>query len=99
MSTTENPTCQHYRIDNDTWQCGACGERMVQQDMEARTVLSAPNAAAGSGVYVPDVQRQKTVVIGHDVTYKCERCGQDGTVIDHTGISWDCGHVHRGADR
>lgn len=38
-------SCQHYHIDNETWQCQACGERMLGQDCEVETVLSAPNAA------------------------------------------------------
>jgi ribosomal protein L37AE/L43A len=109
-----NPSCQHYRIDNDTWQCVACGERMVYQTVEAETVLSAPNAApcrdpehlaaiaAGddfecSHPYVPDVRRKKTVVIGYNATYRCERCEQGGTVMTTArSIRWDCGHVHRG---
>ena len=39
------PSCQHYRIDNETGRCVACDEQMVTQRMEAKTVLSAPNAA------------------------------------------------------
>lgn len=39
------PSCQHYRIDNATGQCEACGEQMITQHMDAKTVLSAPNAA------------------------------------------------------
>lgn len=47
--------------------------------------------------YVPDVRRQKTVVIGYNVTYQCERCTNNGTVMRYgEPISWDCGRVHRG---
>lgn len=108
-----NPSCQHYRIDNDTWQCVQCGERMMSQTVEAETVLSAPNAApcrdpnhlaaieAGEDFechhpYVPDHSRAREVVIGYDARYKCDRCDQNGTVFDRHGVSWDCGHAHRG---
>lgn len=40
-----NPSCQHCRIDNDTWQCVTCSERMVSRTVDTETVLSAPNAA------------------------------------------------------
>jgi hypothetical protein len=80
------PSCRHYRIDNTTGQCEACGEQMVIQRMEAKTVLSAPNAAAGTDVYVPDHRRAKTVVVGYEYLYECERCDM-----------WDCGRSHRGA--
>lgn len=113
-SMNGNPTCQHYRIDNDTAQCLACGEHMVTKIEEAETVLSAPNAApcrnpahlaaieAGEDFechhpYVPDVRRQKTVVIGYNVTYRCQRCANDGNVMRYgEPIAWDCGHAHRG---
>jgi ribosomal protein L37AE/L43A len=38
--------CQHYRIDNDTWLCVECGERMLGQNAITRTAMSAPNVAA-----------------------------------------------------
>lgn len=39
--------CQHHRIDNLTWQCRACGEKMLPvRHQKVETVLSAPNAAA-----------------------------------------------------
>ncbi|WP_280505813.1 DUF7459 domain-containing protein [Nocardia farcinica] len=38
--------CLHHRIDNDTWQCKRCGEKMIGQQREVETVLDAPNAAA-----------------------------------------------------
>lgn len=114
ISGSANTSCQHHRIDNDTWQCAECGERMLSRTVEAETVLSAPNAApcrdpnhlaaieAGedfecSHPYVPDVRRQKTVVIGYDATYRCERCCNDGDAIyDSSGVTWGCGRVHRG---
>lgn len=112
----QNPSCQHHRIDNDTWQCVECRERMISRSDEAETIISAPNAnpcrdpehlaaiEAGedfefecSHPYVPDVTRQKTIVIGYDPAYLCERCSQNGTVMTaQEPISWDCGHVHRG---
>lgn len=36
--------CSHSRIDNDTWRCRKCNERMVCQRVETQTILSAPNA-------------------------------------------------------
>jgi hypothetical protein len=42
----QKPSCLHHRIDNNTWQCVECGERMITQRQDAKTVLSAPNAAA-----------------------------------------------------
>ncbi|BBC43329.1 hypothetical protein [Mycobacterium phage Y10] len=118
----DNPSCQHRRIDNETWKCVECGEQMIAQSVEADTVLSSPNAAgcnnpacraaladgtydennppAGcqnpSGVYVADVRLQREVVIGYDVTYECERCANDGTIYSSDGVTWDCGHCHRG---
>ncbi|AER26333.1 hypothetical protein FIONNBHARTH_42 [Mycobacterium phage Fionnbharth] len=44
----DNPSCQHHRIDNETWKCVECGERMIAQSVDADTVLSAPNAAGCS---------------------------------------------------
>ncbi|WP_280319980.1 DUF7459 domain-containing protein [Nocardia wallacei] len=38
--------CQHRHIDNDTWQCTSCGERMRFQNRRPETVLDAPNAVA-----------------------------------------------------
>ena len=122
MKTSDNPTCQHFRVDNDTARCVACGEQMVSQSIEAETVLSAPNAAgctnpacltaledgtyddadppAGCtnthGLYVPDPSRQKEVIIGYKVTYECERCGNNGTIYDSHGVTWECGKHHRG---
>lgn len=46
MKVTDNPTCQHRHIDNDTGRCKACDEQMVTQTWDAETVLSAPNLAA-----------------------------------------------------
>jgi hypothetical protein len=106
------PSCQHYRVDNETWQCKACGERMLSQTVDAETVQSAPNAAAGlctipdcdgeaahgcTAVYVPDYSRAKTVVIGYNATYQCERGSNNGSVFTYGEEPvWDCGHVHRG---
>jgi ribosomal protein L37AE/L43A len=39
-----NKSCQHHHVDNDTWRCEACNERMIMQRSEAKTILSAPNA-------------------------------------------------------
>lgn len=38
--------CNHLHIDNDTWQCRECGERMIAQKWDADTVQDAPNLAA-----------------------------------------------------
>ena len=122
MKISENPSCQHHRVDNDTGKCVACGEQMVSVTHEAETILSAPNAAActnpacqealdngtydetnpppgctnPSGVYIEDRSRAKTVILGYNVTYECERCGNDGTIIDSYVVTWECGKVHRG---
>lgn len=119
----DSSQCPHYRIDNETWQCVECGERMIAQTRNSKTVLSAPNAAgcinpaclaaleAGDydetnppagctnphGSYVPDRSRERTVVVGWDSTYECERCRNDGTVFDSSGVTWECGKSHRGA--
>lgn len=107
-----NPSCQHRRISNDTWQCEACGEQMTGQRSIPQIVKSAPNAAAGlcengpdcdggegcTAVYVPDLSREVSVLIGTDVTYTCRRCSNDGTVMSaRDPIEWDCGHSHQGA--
>lgn len=97
LPINSNPSCQHHRIDNATWQCLNCGERMELQHVEAKTVLSAPNAAAGTGVYVPDMARQKRAVVGEDVTYQCARCSNNGSVFtSNEPVQWDCGRVHAG---
>ena len=94
-----NPSCQHRKINNDTWQCEACGETMIGCDATPQYVKSAPNAAAGLcangpdcdgsegciALYIPDMTRAREVLIGTDITYKCQRC------------CWDCGHSHHGA--
>lgn len=108
------PSCQHYRIDNETGRCVECGEQMVSRTVDPEIVLSAPNAApcrdpnhlaameAGedfecSHPYVPDLSRQKEVVVGYSVTYRCERCTYNGTTFAAgESIIWDCGHTHRG---
>lgn len=113
MHDDGNP-CPHHRIDNETWQCVACQERMIGRTMEAETIRSAPNAApcrnpdhlaaieAGDEFechhpYMPDVSRERTIVIGYDCSYQCERCSNNGnTFWDTSGVSWDCGRVHRG---
>lgn len=46
MKITDNPTCQHFRVDNEAGKCVACDEQMIAWTREAETVLSAPNAAA-----------------------------------------------------
>lgn len=88
--------CQHRSIDNATWQCTVCGERMESQTVEPETVLSAPNLAAGTDVYVPDTAHAKHVTVGQNVTYTCARCQYDGQHVSDTGVIEDCGHVHRG---
>lgn len=110
------PNCQHYHIDNDTWRCAKCSERMLSVTVEAETILSAPNAApcrdprhlaaikageAGedfqcSHPYVPDLIRQREVVIGYTYTYECARCQNSGNLMTLDGIIWDCGHSHIG---
>lgn len=102
-------SCQHYRIDNRTWQCETCGLRMVQVTIEPETVLSAPNLAGctvpgctgmddprcqnPTGLYIPG--SATPVVIGQSYTYECDRCGY-GTVITSDGVQLDCGSDHRG---
>ena len=43
------------------------------------------------GVYVEDRSRATQITIGYKVTYQCERCGNDGTVITPESTVWDCG--------
>ncbi len=107
-----NPSCQHRSINNDTWQCEACGETMIGCDATPQYVKSAPNAAAGLcangpdcdgsegciALYIPDMTRAREVLIGTDITYKCQRCCNDGTAMSASApIEWDCGHSHHGA--
>jgi hypothetical protein len=41
----DNQSCQHRRIDNTTWECVECHERMIVQHCDTETVLSGgPNA-------------------------------------------------------
>ncbi|AEM91694.1 hypothetical protein CL91_gp78 [Mycobacterium phage Aeneas] len=94
---TDPTICQHHHIDNDTWQCEACGDLMESQSVEARTVTSAPNLAAGSGVYVPDRSNQRTIVLGYKVSYECSRCEYEGSYFSSDGaLIVGCGHVHQG---
>jgi ribosomal protein L37AE/L43A len=37
--------CSHQRVDNETWLCKQCGERMIGRQEKTETVMSAPNAA------------------------------------------------------
>lgn len=107
-----NPSCQHRQINNHDWRCEACGEQMTGQSSIPQYVKSAPNAAAGlcangpdcdggegcTAVYIPDRSREVTVMIGTEVTYTCQRCLNDGTVMSAgEPIQWDCGRDHRGA--
>jgi predicted RNA-binding Zn-ribbon protein involved in translation (DUF1610 family) len=49
VSMTENPSCQHHRVDNNKGACLTCGEQMIIQRCEAETVLSGgPNLAGCS---------------------------------------------------
>ncbi|UGT65300.1 hypothetical protein LTT66_18190 [Nocardia gipuzkoensis] len=58
--------------------------------------INDPNCDNPHGVYVPDLSQQREVPIRWDFTYQCDRCRNDGTVFTPEGISWDCGHDHRG---
>lgn len=85
-----NPNgCSHRRIDNATWRCTACGERMVAQKCDAVMVKSAPNALAcrvpncngidprcenPNGEYYPDRSQEREVPICWEITYQCVRC-------------------------
>lgn len=74
---------------------------MIGCDATPQYVKSAPNAAAGLcangpdcdgsegriALYIPDMTRAREVLIGTDITFKCQRCP----------IQWDCGHSHHGA--
>jgi hypothetical protein len=103
--------CQHRRIDNDTEQCTACGEKMLRVHRERVTVLSAPNKVACTvpecdggpgcenpdGLYVPDVSRQREVPIRWDITYDCARCHYEGDMfsVGEENV-WSCGRHHEG---
>jgi hypothetical protein len=94
-----NPSCQHYHIDNDTWRCVACLSAPNAAPCRDPNHLAAIEAGEDFECwhpYVPDVRRQKTVVIGWDFTYGCERCGNSGTLMNSRGVTWECGKVHRG---
>lgn len=88
-------SCQHHQVDNATWQCKVCDERMLERELSAQTIVTAPNLAAGTGQYVADRARQKTVTVGYEVVYRCARCGRGGFVSADELIE-DCGQVHRG---
>lgn len=103
--------CQHRRIDNDTEQCTACGEKMIRPRRERVTVLSAPNKVGCTipdceggpgcenpdGLYVPDYSRQREVPVRWDVTYDCARCHYEGDVfISGEAPIWSCGRHHEG---
>lgn len=113
MRLSENPSCQHHHVNNDTARCEACNEIMEAMTWESESVLSAPNAWPCTDPdhleairldhdfechhpYVPDEARARNVIIGYTVSYRCKRCDQHGTVIDSHGVTWDCGHSHRG---
>lgn len=104
--------CSHRRIDNETWQCKECGERMVSCERETETVLSVPNinpcrnpehlAAMEAGEDFtcdhPYIPGPARVVpIAVRSNYQCERCHHDGTVFTSGEQTiWDCGHSHQG---
>lgn len=73
--------CPHTAIDNEG-QCKKCYEAMAVRTETSRTIKSAPNLAAGSGMYIPDERNAREITIGYDVTYECEDC--------------DSSHSHRG---
>lgn len=77
----------------------ACTNPACLKAMEDGT-YDETNPPAGctnpSGVYIEDRSRAKTVILGYNVTYECERCGNDGTIIDSYVVTWECGKVHRG---
>lgn len=102
--------CLHHRINNDTWQCEACGDRMISRNEETQFIKSAPNAAAGlcangpdcdggdgcTAVYIPDHGRAKTIPLHIHVSYECDRCQYDGSFFSSGITVWDCGRSHRG---
>lgn len=94
----KNPSCQHYHVENETWQCKECGEKMIGRSDQAKTVKSAPNLVPGSGMYIPDVANEREVILYYEVSYVCERCLNEGTTITGEGISWSCGLIHRGKE-
>jgi ribosomal protein L37AE/L43A len=57
--------CSHLRIDNETWQCQQCGERMVNSSRETETIRSAPNAAP-----CRDPQHLAAIAAGED--FQCD---------------------------
>ncbi|ATN89907.1 hypothetical protein SEA_KLEIN_201 [Mycobacterium phage Klein] len=94
---TDPNICQHHFVDNETWKCEACGNQMIEQSIESETVLTAPNLAAGTGVYVPDRTRQREVIVGYTVRYICERCEYDGDFFSSNGdYVVSCGQDHEG---
>lgn len=86
--TIDNPTCQHYRIDNATWHCVECGELMSGQQ---RNVYSVPLAHS----------RARAVPIKFTLAYECRRCARNAQVrtlpLPGEGdVTWPCGGRHKG---
>jgi hypothetical protein len=92
----QNPTCQHQNIDIKTARCNTCDELMEGVHITYDTVKSAPNLAAGSGVYIPDRRNEKEVVVGTNYDFVCKRCPQEGSIYEDGELKWGCGNAHRG---
>ena len=69
---------------------------MITLDAKAETIMSAPNIAPGSGMYFPDRARMRTINVGWNMTYECDRCRNNGANYCDGVFTTDCGRQHFG---
>ncbi len=58
--------------------------------------IDDPHCSNPDGLYVPDTEREREVLIWVDYTYTCQRCRYDDVTYTHDGVVWGCGRDHRG---
>lgn len=84
--------CSHLRIDNDTWKCVECGEKMLIPIEEVETVLSAPNAAP-----CRDPEHLAAIAAGDD--FQCDHpyvpdLSRQRVVPIAIHVTYECGRCH-----
>ena len=83
----------------DAPNAAACNNPACKQALDDGT-YDETNPPAGCtnprGMYVPDRSREREVVVGWKYIYECQRCRNNGTLMNRDGVIWDCGHAHRG---
>jgi hypothetical protein len=79
-----------------------CGNPACQEALKDGT-YDERNPPAGctnpSGIYIPDRTRERTLVLGYEYDYDCERCRSNKhsmTITSREVVIFPCGGAHRG---